>query len=141
LTSIGFDEQNLYDPLGLEIRHSFDCIGLKLGDDLLAGLDRQKGVVGVAEYKRFRSTPDDSFHVHHGPHFQAKLPQQDVLNEIPGQSPGPERQLTVTDRAKSDVTQPVHQQVAADEVVPPIVEKGGDVSIILLPATVLQRRR
>src|SRR5262245_8380419 len=70
-----------------------------------SALAGQNDVVAVAEHERLRSAPNDLFQVHHRPHPQPELPQQQMLDEVVGEPPGPERQLPVPDRAEADPAQ------------------------------------
>src|SRR5215831_16460544 len=83
----------------------------------LQGLAGQHDVVAVAEHEDLGGTPDDLFEVHHGAHLEPILPQEQVLKEIPGQAPGPERQVPRADE----------QAAARLEHAPATLEPGVDV--------------
>ena len=106
-----------------------DCASVR---SALAG---QHDVVAVAEHERLRSAPDDLLQVHHRPHPKAELPQQQVLDEVVGQAPGPERQLPVADRPEADPAQLEDEKVGAEKIITPILEEGRDAAIIVLAAT------
>src|SRR5262249_45662912 len=76
-----------------------------------------------------------------GSHPQPKLPQQQVLNEVPGDAPGPERQPPVADRTKAEPAQLEHEKIGAEKIVAPILEEGRDVAIVLLATTMIERSR
>src|SRR5262245_40369149 len=104
----------------------------------LAGQD---DIIGIAEHEHLRRAPDDPFQLHHRSHPQPKLPQQQVLNEVPGDAPGPERQPPVADRTEAEPAQLENEKVGAEKIVAPILEEGGDVAVVLLPTTMIERSR
>src|SRR5262245_16830234 len=106
--------------------------------DRLAGQD---DIVGIAEYEDLRRAPDDPFQLHHGSHPQPKLPQQQVLNEVPGDAPGPERQPPVADWTKAEPAQLEHEKIGAEKIVAPILEERRHVAIVLLATTMIERSR
>jgi len=105
----------------------------------LQGLAGQHDVVAVAEHEDLGGTPDDLFEVHHGAHLEPILPQEQVLKEIPGQAPGPERQVPIADGGKAEPPQLEHQDVGAEEIIAPILEKRRDVLKVLLAAAEVER--
>jgi hypothetical protein len=64
-----------------------------------------------------------------------------VLNEVQGEAPRPERQLPVANGIKAQTAQLKDEQIGAEEVVTPILEKRSDAAIIMLSTTGIQRSR
>ena len=96
-------------------------------------------VVGVSENENLRCAPDDPFQVHHGPHPQPELPQQQVLNEVAGQCPRPRTAAAVADRVKAEPAQLEDEDIGAEEIVAPILEERGNAPVVLLALTMIQR--
>ena len=105
------------------------------------GLGRQHDVVAVAEHKDLGCPPDDPLELHHRAHPQPKLPQEQMLNEVPGQAPGPERQMPIANWLEAQPPQLEYQDIRAEKIVAPILKKSGDTLIVLFPATEIQRPR
>jgi hypothetical protein len=105
------------------------------------GLAGKHDVVPIAEDEDLGRAPNDPFQVDHRSHLQPELPQQQVLDEVPCYAPGPERQLAVADRLEAEPAQLENEQIGTKKVVPPILEEGGDVAVVLLPPTSIQRPR
>jgi SAM-dependent methyltransferase len=101
----------------------------------------QHDIVAVAEHERFRSTPDDLLKVHHRAHSELEFPQIQVLKEVPGQAPGPERQVAIPDGAESEPAQLKNQDVGAKKIVAPILEKRCDTPKIPFAAAEIKRSR
>jgi hypothetical protein len=57
----------------------------------VGGLDGEHDVVAVAEHEHLGGPPDDPLQLDHGAHLQLILPKHQMLDEVPGQAPGPER--------------------------------------------------
>src|SRR5262249_13585359 len=74
-------------------------------------------------------------------HLQPVLPQQQVLNEIPGETPGPERQAAIADRVEAELAHLVDEEIGADKIVAPILEEGRDAQIVFLAAKAIKRPR
>ena len=74
------------------------------------------------------------FKVHHRAHSELEFPQIQVLKNVPGQAPDPERQVAITDGVKSEPAQLKHQDVGAKKIVTPILEKRCDTPKILFAA-------
>ena len=55
--------------------------------------------------RRLQTDRIDLLQFHESAHFQAELPQQQVLEKIPGEAPGPEWQSTVADWAEAEGAQ------------------------------------
>ena len=55
-----------------------------------------------------------------------------MLDEVPGQAPGPERQVPIADRLEAEPPQLEYQDVGAEKIVAPILKKSRDASIVLL---------
>ena len=104
------DTHNLHD-----FRPRAAAAGLWLGGE--------HDIVAVAEDEHLGCAPDDLFHVHHGSHLQPELPQQQVLDEIARQAPGPEWQMAIADRLEAEPAQLENQKVGAEKIVAPIVEE------------------
>jgi hypothetical protein len=81
------------------------------------GLAGKNDIVGIAE------SPKDTFQFHHSSHPQPKLPQQQVLHEVPGQAPCPERELSIADRTKTEPAQFEDEKIGAEKIVAPIFEE------------------
>src|SRR6476646_1827281 len=96
-------------------------------------------VVRIAEHEHLGCAPNDPLQVYHGAHAQSKLPQQQVLYEVQGEAPRPERQLAVADGIEAQTAQLEDEQIGAKKVVTPIFEKRGDAAIIMLSTTGIQR--
>jgi len=64
-----------------------------------------------------------------------------MLNEVPGQAPGPERELPVLDGTKAELAQLENEKIGPEKIVTPILKKRGHVPVVLLPATVVERSR
>src|SRR6266436_9153915 len=103
------------------------------------GLAGKDDIVGIAEYEDLRRAPNDPFQLHHRSHPQPKLPQQQVLNEVPGDAPGPELEPPVADRTKAEPAQLENENIGAEKIVAPILEERRDVAVVLLPAAMIQR--
>src|SRR6266545_2822255 len=105
------------------------------------GLGGKHRVVRVAEDEPLRCAPNDPFQFHECAHLEPVPPQQHVLNEVPSEAPGPERQSPITDRVEAESARLVDEKIGAEKIVAPIVEEGGDAPVILLTATMIQRPR
>src|SRR5262245_53965971 len=105
---------------------------------ILLWLCRKYDVVPIPKYKRFRCAPNDPLELHHRPHAQPELPQQQMLDEIQREAPCPERQLPVADRIKSKTTQFEDEQIGAKEIVTPILKKDADAAIVMLSTTLIE---
>src|SRR5258708_3895609 len=64
-----------------------------------------------------------------------------MLNEIPGDTPRPEWQPSISYRPKAEPAQLVDEKIGADEIVAPVIEESGDAEVILVAATMIQRPR
>src|SRR5262249_23266749 len=105
------------------------------------GLAGKHDIVCIAEDEHLGCAPNDPLQVYHGAHAQSKLPQQQVLNEVQGEAPRPERQLPVANGINAQMAQLEDEQVGAKEVVTPILEECGDATIIMLSPAGIQRSR
>jgi hypothetical protein len=103
------------------------------------GLAGKNDFVGIAEYEDLRRAPNDTFQLHHSSHPQPKLPQQQVLNEVPGQAPCPEREPSIADRTKTEPAQFEDEKIGAEKILAPIFEERSHVPVVLLPVTMVQR--
>src|SRR5262249_48981019 len=77
-----------FHPAHVSLRSGITNLGVRG----CVGLDSQHCVVGIAEHKYLRGSPDDLFQIDECTHLQPILPKHQMLNEVPGQPPGPERQ-------------------------------------------------
>src|SRR4030081_3433004 len=102
---------------------------------------KRRLVTAHAKNEQLRCAPDDLFQFHKCSHLEPILPQQKVLNEVPGKAPSPERQSAISARVEAELAQLVDEKVGADEIVAPIVEEGGDSPVVLLAATMIEGPR
>src|SRR6516164_2823041 len=64
-----------------------------------------------------------------------------MLNEIPRDAPGPEREPPIADRTKAEPAQLENEKVGAEKIVAPILEERRDVAVVLFPTTMIERSR
>src|SRR5215468_11848127 len=64
-----------------------------------------------------------------------------MLNEIPGNAPGPEREPPIADRAEAEPAQLENEKVGAEKIVAPILEERRNVAVVLFPTAMIERSR